>query len=376
MINEKEQIIIIAEEQYSKTTWYSMIIDGIKKETHKRAIEVLVVPENHIQTLPVGTIIVLLGSSVSFISSCINKCYNSKLRPIVAGFEIYPNNAHISYVTINRRYAMSENIKHLISAGANHIALFGINSSIQTDMLRLKGWQDIAMTYDIGKEENDVYYSDNGLNECLYDFLNNYKKYDAVACTNDYYATYLLVEAAKVGIKIPNELMVTGFGNIQLGKFTNPTLTTVALNLQEVGNQTFKLYKHLSKNPMLLSCSATLNSQIIARESTKSTYKNISRKIILEEDIQSTFEPSYEKKLSSIYLLEKTISSIDEVDFKILHGLITNISYEVLAENIYLSNSAFRYRLNKLFALTGTKSKVALINLINNFIPSFTQEYD
>lgn len=155
MINEKEQIIIIAEEQYSKTTWYSMIIDGIKKETHKRAIEVLVVPENHIQTLPVGTIIVLLGSSVSFISSCINKCYNSKLRPIVAGFEIYPNNAHISYVTINRRYAMSENIKHLISAGANHIALFGINSSIQTDMLRLKGWQDIAMTYDIGKEEKD-----------------------------------------------------------------------------------------------------------------------------------------------------------------------------------------------------------------------------
>jgi len=368
---EKQKLFVVTEGQYSNTNWYDCVIKGLYKEASKRNLQVCIRQENDLQDFPHRSIVVLLGSSLPFISSCINTCLKCDLRPLVAGFEIYQNNLKVSYVTINRRMAMAEMVRNLISCGANKIALFGVNSSIQTDMLRYEGWLNTCRAYGIPADETDVFYSDTGLKNCLNNFLSSYTRYDAVACTNDYHAVSLLAELVKMNISIPDDMMITGFGNTLLSRYTSPALTTVALNLHEVGIQVVELFRTLQKNPELLSCSATLNSQIITRETTKKPVIPLETKIIFPDNIGAAFEPTYEKDLKTVYSLENVISGLDEIDEKILRGLFNNLSYDALSESLYLSETAFKYRLQKLFHIAGVSSRQELTGVIAKYIPRY-----
>jgi len=369
-MNDKQTLYVITENQYSKTSWYNRIMEGLLNEAARRRFTVSVCPENELNQLPSGTMPILLGSSLPFITECLNQCLQKDLHPIVAGFEIFQNNLPVSYITVNRRQAMVEIIKNLISCGAGHIALLGVNSAVQTDILRYDGWCQVVKAYDVGDPERDVFYSDHGLLDCLKKFWEHYKEYDAVACVNDYYGAYLLADAAKRGVLVPEHLMITGFGNIHLSGYTSPPLTTVALNLPSVGTQVVRQYRNLIKNPELLSCAVTLKSQIITRESTK--HKTISipgKNLFPEKDF--AFEPKYEKDLREIYSLENTIITMDELDRKIIDGLSAGMSYHKLAEMLYLSDSAFKYRLYKLFASTGTNSRAELVEIFHIYIPHY-----
>ena len=372
MNTEKQKLYIVAEKQYSNTTWYNQVIEGIYKEAARRPLQVVLCSEAELYGLFPGTILVLLGSSLPFITQYLNLCTELELRPIVAGFEIFQSSLQVSYITINRRQAMSEIVKTLLSCGAHNIALLGVNSSIQTDMLRFDGWAAVVKAYKAGDPNKDVFYSDSGLLACVDIFWKHYRNYDAVACANDYYAAYLCSEAGKRGIRIPYDLMITGFGNTRISQYTCPSLTTVALNLSSVGSQVIQLYRSLSKNTDLLSCTATLKSEILLRGSTKEIKKPLPGKAIFQEEIASAFEPTFERDLKSIYALENTLITMDETDRKIIDGLLQNEPYSFLAEKLYLSDSAFKYRLYKLFAATGCSGRADLTELFRQYIPLFT----
>jgi hypothetical protein len=368
---EKHTLCIVTEVQYSKTTWCNDLIEGIHKEAIKRSITVLVRRENNLKTFPPGTVVVLVGSSLPFIYSCIGTCLRYDLRPLVAGFEVLQSNLNVSYVTINRRQSMVEMVRHLISCGAKRIALLGVNSSIQTDMLRYEGWLNATKAYCIYNNEKDVYYSDNGSKECILRFLSDYTMYDAVACTNDYFAIYLLAQAVQRNIKVPEQLMITGFGNIVLSRYTTPPLTTVDLNLTKLGMEVVRVFRNLQNNPEMLSYTASLNSQIVKRATTNKETINVERKAFITDSSETEFEPSFDEDLSIIHHLEKTVSNLDETDYKILKGLINGIPYETLSENVFLSRTAFQYRLNKLFYSTKSKSRSSLVELLTKYIPSY-----
>jgi DNA-binding LacI/PurR family transcriptional regulator len=368
---EKQILYIIAENQYSNTTWYSRVIEGIYKEAARRQMKVVLCADEQFRQLPKGTIPILLGSSLPFITEYINLCILKEYRPIVAGFEVFQNSQQVSYITINRQQAMSEVVKALLSCGARHIALLGVNSSIQTDMLRYNGWAAVVRAYGIGDIKKDVFYSDSGLPACMDAFWEHYREYDAVACANDYYAAYLCSQAAQKNVSIPETLMVTGFGNTQISQYTHPTLTTVALNLSSVGIQTINLFRSLSKNPDLLSCTATLKSEIIYRNSTRWQKQPLPGKAIFTENITSAFEPTFESHLKNVYALENTLMTMDDTDRKIISGLLQKESYNRLAENLFLSDTAFKYRLYKLFSATNCKNRTELTELFRNYIPEF-----
>ena len=371
MNTEKQKLYLIAEKQYSNTTWYTQVMDGLYKEASKRLLKVVLCTEKELESLAPGTILVLLGSSLPFVTEYLKLCSRLELRPIVAGFEIFQSSLQVSYITINRRQAMSEMVKTLISCGAGRIALLGVNSSIQTDMLRFEGWASIVRAYQAADPKQDVYYSDAGLPACMEHFWQHYREYVAVACANDYYAVRLCHEAAERGVRIPDELMVTGFGNTRLSQYTDPPLSTVALNLASVGAQVIQLYRSLIKNPDLLSCTATLKSEILLRQSTKPIKKPLPPKAIFDEDVSSAFEPTFERHLKKIYALENTIASMDDIDLKIISGLIRDLPYGALAEKLFLSDTAFKYRLNKLFTATGCSGRAELAELFQNCIPLF-----
>lgn len=57
----------------------------------------------------------------------------------------------------------------------------------------------------------------------------------AVVCSSDTIAHGVLAEARDRGIKIPEDLVVTGFGDLAFAPYTSPPLTTVKFDRQRIG---------------------------------------------------------------------------------------------------------------------------------------------
>lgn len=58
---------------------------------------------------------------------------------------------------------------------------------------------------------------------------------DAVICYNDLLALGFMKEAASLGLSLPRDLSVAGFGNIPYGNYVTPALTTVDLQSERMG---------------------------------------------------------------------------------------------------------------------------------------------
>ncbi len=371
---KKQELYVIAERQYSNTNWYIRIITGLYQEAGKKSFKIIFCTDFDLQFFQPGTILVLIGSSQPFMQKYIRLCTKFSLRPIITGSRFGQTNMPVSYITINRYSAMIDMIQALISIGAKSIALLGVNSSFQTDMQRYEGWVSAVRFHNAANPEKDVYFSDNGFLTCMDAFWENVHKYDAVACTNDWYASYICSHAPKHNISIPEDLMVTGFGNTSLGQYTNPPLTTVSLNLSSVGKQVLTLHRILSQNLDLQACTETLKSDIIFRGSTKKAVSDATppeNPILLTNEFFPDFNPADEQHLEKLYALESTIERIDDTDDKIIHGLLEGIPYQALAEKLFLSDTAFKYRLQKLFASVGCKTRAEMLQLFQNYIPRF-----
>lgn len=371
---KKQELYVITEKQYSNTNWYSRILNGIYEEARKKSFKVIFCTDSDLETFSPGTILVLIGSSQPFMTKYAQLCTTLSLRPIITGSGFYQTNFPVSYITINRYAAMIDVVQTLISCGAKSIAFLGVNSSFHTDMQRYDGWVSAVHYHNVGNSEEDVYFSDSGLPTCMDAFWKNVHKYDAVACTNDWYASYVCSHASEYGIKIPDDLMVTGFGNTLLGQYTNPPITTVSLNLSSVGKQVLTLHRILSQNEDLQACTETLKSDIILRGSTKKAVSGLTpldTSNMYSDEFISDFNPADKQHLNKLYALENTISKLDEIDDKLLHGLLNDVPYHKLAEQLFLSDTAFKYRLQKLFAATECNNRTELVQLFRDYIPRF-----
>lgn len=93
---------------------------------------------------------------------------------------------------------------------------------------------------------------------------------DALLCFNDYAANDVLNAALDLGIRVPEELGIVGFGNLPLSERTRPQLTTVDQFPCEIGRTAAQLLLDRISGKETGGCkSITINTKFIKRRSTK-----------------------------------------------------------------------------------------------------------
>lgn len=61
------------------------------------------------------------------------------------------------------------------------------------------------------------------------------ERFDAVVAYNDLLALGMMSEARSLGVRVPEDVSVAGFDNILFGRFSGPTLTTVDMHSEQMG---------------------------------------------------------------------------------------------------------------------------------------------
>lgn len=90
---------------------------------------------------------------------------------------------------------------------------------------------------------------------------------DALICYNDLIALGFMKAAQTLGFKLPEQMSVAGFDNIEYGQYTSPALTTVDLQSERMGVAAMeKLIAAIDGKPA--TSATTIEPQLILRGST------------------------------------------------------------------------------------------------------------
>ena len=90
----------------------------------------------------------------------------------------------------------------------------------------------------------------------------------ALICFNDKTAVGALAAAAQRGLRVPHDLSIAGFDDIDLAKATTPALTTVRQPLQEMGRMAVSLLIRLLERHRLDALHVELATELVIRDST------------------------------------------------------------------------------------------------------------
>jgi LacI family repressor for deo operon, udp, cdd, tsx, nupC, and nupG len=175
--------------------------------------------------------------------------------------ELQPDQVNVPIVLLGERiyestcdHVMLENIaasrlatEHLLSLGRQRIAILGAReqSSCESPFLRLEGFQQ-AM-HEAGQKIDAQYlvhcatwHRADGAAAMRY-LLTLDTPPDAVFCFNDLMALGAMSVIHEAGYRIPEDIAVIGFDDIEDGHFSYPTLTTIAPDKGEIARQAVSL---------------------------------------------------------------------------------------------------------------------------------------
>lgn len=165
---------------------------------------------------------------------------NRPKLPVVIACEAPPELAAMPRVHIDNFGAASDATNLLISNGHKRIAMiYGLKESPLT-VARVNGFR--AALKNGGLQVRDGWLAEGyrtlaGGRDAAKQLLQGDDRPTAIFCGNDDMALGCLHEARRMGLKVPDDLSVMGFDDIQFAEVSDPPLTTVSQPAEEIGSR-------------------------------------------------------------------------------------------------------------------------------------------
>lgn len=90
----------------------------------------------------------------------------------------------------------------------------------------------------------------------------------AIISVNDFMALGALYELRQAGLRVPEDVSVTGFDNIRLSEICSPPLTTLHIDRERIGRLMFQVLTDASSAPGACRRKIVLDPEFVLREST------------------------------------------------------------------------------------------------------------
>lgn len=164
-------------------------------------------------------------------------------------------------------------VAHLIERGHKKIAYIGWNSPIYTGQHRENGYQ--VGLQEAGLSWNPCWFlqgadtAQTGAEGVKY-FLSPpaHQRPTAVVCASDLVAVGALNAATDVGLKVGQDIAITGYDNVPMTELLNPPLTTALQPIRQVGGHVIDLLLRQLSGETIRQKSVLLEPELVIRESS------------------------------------------------------------------------------------------------------------
>ncbi len=163
--------------------------------------------------------------------------------------------------------------KHLIDKGAKRIAILTTPLHIVVGADREKGYKKALMEAGLQVRESLIFRIDERkpVRDQIEAVFSLKSIPDAVFAVNEQYAALTLKMALQHNLKVPDDLMIIGFTNGFISRYTNPSLSTIAQHGFEMGENAMEmlLEKIEDKSKTGTTKTIIIPTNLVERESTQ-----------------------------------------------------------------------------------------------------------
>jgi len=176
----------------------------------------------------------------------------------------------VNWVDINNRQGGAEAARHLLGNGYTRVAFLSGGMENKFNQNRYEGYRQ-ALT-EAGAVFDETYVLTDGASiedgtGMMERLLSLPQAPDAVVCSNNVLAHGAVQAIRAAGLSIPGDVGIVGFDNY-LAEFLNPPLTTVDINVFELGVQSGSVLMGLIKSERAGNKQILISTELIERKSS------------------------------------------------------------------------------------------------------------
>ena len=336
---KNKPIYIVTHEEPKNSYWDKAVISGIKDAARESQCVVKMVDLSSIDNFDNSPLIIASSRGV-WVCQMVSLAISKGANPIVASSVEFPyiSNKH-NRVVFEFETVIDKCISYLEDAGRTKTVLLGVAPKSAGDKIKC----------DAFKNRGDIFWEENGIEVCVEEFIKllDNTEYDSIICANDTIAVLLEQRLLESGYNVPEDFYIIGMGNSYVGQNISVPLTSITLDYYEIGKMAVSLYKYISECNFDCQINAKIPCKLEIRESAPFN------KITDKSSVVPGESPNLEKyfcgdRVQSIISAETLIQNCDDIDKVILIDLSKGKSVEKIAERLYLSERAVRYRISNL----------------------------
>ncbi|MDR1903820.1 MAG: hypothetical protein LBQ88_16250 [Treponema sp.] len=308
---------------------------------------------------------IVLSESKEHSEALLRFLNENTIHPIFIHAQFPSAVASFSYIAPNLYPAIYRLTKIIINEYPNPSMFVGFNEDSFSDKCKIDGFIT-AMT------ESGVPYkivtNTGNIEACINDVISKITKYKNYICANDELALLLIKSLKEQGLSL-NDFNISGSSNMKVGALSKPSLTTVMgdRDYYNEGILAVDTYVRRYKSKLGQNIFINLDCKIVLRESTHLKIKTPDVSPILPHNA-AKFVNFYENpSISKIDRLEYLLGNCDEIDMSILHGLIANKTYEMIAELNNIAINTVKYRIKKMENNLAIKNRCELRTYLCEF---------
>ena len=184
----------------------------------------------------------------------------------------YNEHADYPYVSIDDYSAATSAAEYIVSCNCNKLAMINGPMSFKYAVKRQEGFLDTLRKKDISVRPDWIV----SLPEVNYQMaysavcrlLNNEIRPNAFFVISDVFAAAVIRAAKRFDLRIPEDIIVVGFDNLDISIMTCPTITTVNQPSFQLGYSACELLLDSINHPDMFPKSLILDTELIIRESS------------------------------------------------------------------------------------------------------------
>ncbi len=177
----------------------------------------------------------------------------------------------ISNIAIDYAAGIDAAVEHLSALGHTSIGFISGPMTLTSARIRRKAFtqslkrKGLQLDRDLIEEGN---HRMDGGHEAMLRLLAKEQRPTAILASNDMTAIGAIGALSEHGIKVPRDISVIGFDDIELSAFTQPALTTVRLSRQEIAKVAFRALYNAKDDASAKGAEYTIQPTLIERKST------------------------------------------------------------------------------------------------------------
>jgi LacI family transcriptional regulator len=251
------------------------IYKTVEAGAHARGYEVVMANTDYRSDQLLTSIRLMLGRRVEGLAVIVSEMQRELIEELtgssipVVFYDVGTPRKNITNIRVNYRRGIEKVVDYLHSVGHRRLGFVGHHTALGPINERLKTVLD-AMARIPSLEVRSAAAADTleGGRQAARALLSSDFRPTAIICVNDIMAVGALRELRERGIRVPQDVSVTGFDNVKLSEFCYPSLTTVHIPRDRIGQAICGWLTPKPGDPAVIDQEIVIDPEFVLRDST------------------------------------------------------------------------------------------------------------